>query len=79
MKIVVPAVVCLALTASLADQVTAAPLRNKKQAQRQHTMPKPPPRPAQGGSDYYENLLDKVPFGSERWWVIKQRRGGGGA
>jgi len=80
MKIVVPAVVVsLALTANLADQATATPLRTKKQAHRQHTMTKPPPRPPQGGSDYYENLLDKVPFGSERWWVIKQRRGGGGA
>jgi hypothetical protein len=79
MKIVVPAVVLLAFTASLEDQVTAAPLRNKKQAHRQHTITKPLPRPQQGGSDYYENLLDKVPFGSERWWKIKQRRGGGGA
>jgi len=78
MKIVVRAVVSLALTASLADQVTAAPLRNKKQAHRQHTTTKPP-RPQQGGSDYYEQLLDKVPFGSERWWHIKQRKGGGGA
>jgi len=79
MKIVVPAVVSLVLTASLADQVTAASLRNKKQAQRQHTMTKSPPRPQQGGSDYYEQLLGKVPFGSERWWHIKQRKGGGGA
>jgi hypothetical protein len=79
MKIFVPAVVSLALTASLADQVTAATLRNKKQAHRQHTMTKSAPRRQQGGSDYYENLLDKVPFGSERWWIIKQRRGGGGA
>ena len=77
MKIVVPAVVSLALTASLTDQVSAAPLRNKKQAHPQHTMP--PPRPEQGGSNYYEQLLDKVPFGSERWWHIKQRKGGGGA
>ena len=79
MKIVVPAVVSLALTASLAEQVAAAPLRNKKQAHRQHTMTKPPPRPQQGGTDYYEQLLDKQPFGSERWWKIKQRRGGGGS
>ena len=79
MKIVVPAVVSLALTASLTDQATAAPLRNKERAHRQHTMTKPPPRPQQGGNDYYENLLDKVPFGSERWWKIKQRRSGGGA
>ena len=67
------------LTASLSDQVTAAPLRNKKKAHRQNTMTAPPLPPQQGASDYYENLLDKVPFGSERWWKIKQRRGGGGA
>ena len=77
MKIVVPGMVLLALTASLADEVTA-PLRNKKQAYRQHTMTKSPPRSQLGGSDYYENLLDKVPFGAQRWWEIKQRRGGGG-
>jgi len=78
MKIVVTGMVSLALTASLADEVTAAPLRNKKQAHRQHTMTKPPLRPQQGGSEYYENILDKVPFGTQRWWNIKQRRGGGG-
>jgi hypothetical protein len=79
MKIVVPAMASLALTAGLADQVTAAPLRNKKQAHQQHTMTKPPPpRPHQGGSDYYQNLLDTVPFGGQRWWDIKQKRSGGG-
>jgi hypothetical protein len=78
MKIVVPAMVSLALTASLADQVATAPFRNKKQAHRQHTMTKPPPRPQQRGSDYYENVFDKVPFGTQRWWAIKQRRSGGG-
>jgi len=78
MKIVVPSIVSLALTASLVDEVTAAPLRSKKQAHRQHTMTKSPPRSQLGGSDYYENLLDKVPFGAQRWWDIKQRRGGGG-
>ena len=51
------------LTASLSDQVTAAPLRNKKKAHRQNTMTAPPLPPQQGASDYYENLLDKVPFG----------------
>ena len=78
MKIVVLAMVSLALIASLEDQVAAAPLRNKKQAHQQHTMTKPLPRPQQGGGDYYENVLDKVPFGTERWWNIKQRRSGGG-
>ena len=77
MKIVVSAMVSLALMASLAHQGAAAPLGNKKQAHRR-TMTKPPPRPQQGGSDYYENVLDKVPFGTQRWWAIKQRRSGGG-
>ena len=78
MKIVVPGLVSLALTASLADELTAAPLRNNEQAHRQHTMTKSPPRSQVGGSDYYENVLDKVPFGAQRWWNIKQRRSGGG-
>jgi len=72
MKIVIRGVVSLVLAASLAGQVTAAPLRNKKQAHRQHTMTKPPRQPQQGGGDYYEHLLDKVPFGSQRWWDIYQ-------
>jgi hypothetical protein len=77
MKVVVPAVVSLALTASLVDQVVAASLR-KKQPHRQHTIVKPPTRPQQGGGDYYEQLVDKVPFGSQRWWDINQRKRGGG-
>jgi hypothetical protein len=83
MKIVILAVVSLAslaLAASLVVPVTAAPLMNKKHAHRQHTMTKPPARTQQGGSDYYEHVLDKVPFGSQRWWDIyqaQQGRGGG--
>jgi len=77
MKIVVPGMVSLALTVWLADEVSAAPSRNKKQAHRQHTMTKSP-QSQLGGSDYYENVLDKVPFGAQRWWDIKQRRSGGG-
>ena len=80
MKIVVRAVVSLALTASLADQVTAAPLRNKKQTHRQHTITKPPRRPTQGSGDYYEHVLDKVPFGSQRWWdIYRQQHNRGGS
>ena len=85
MKIVIPAVVSLALAslalaANLVGQVAAAPLKNKKHAHRQQTMTKPPHQPQQGGGDYYEHLLDKVPFGSQRWWDIYQQqqgRGGG--
>jgi hypothetical protein len=76
--IVVSAMVSLALTASLADHAATAPFRNKKQAHQLHAMTKPPPRPQRGGSGYYENVLDKVPFGTQRWWAIKQRRSGGG-
>jgi hypothetical protein len=78
MKIVVTTMVTLALTTSLAHQVPAAAFWNKKQVHRQHPTTRPAPRPQQGGSDYYENVLDKVPFGTERWWNIKQRRSGGG-
>jgi len=76
MKIVVTAAVSLALAASLVGQVTAAPLRNKKQAHQQHTMTKPAHRPPQGGGDYHEHLLDKVPFGSQRWWSIYNEQHG---
>jgi hypothetical protein len=45
----------LALAATLVGQVIAAPVKR---------------RPQQGGSDYHEQLLDKVPFGSQEWWHI---------
>jgi hypothetical protein len=79
MKIIVSAVVSLVLAASLVGQVAAAPLKNKIQAHRQHTMTKPSHRPLQGGdegSKYYQHLLDKVPFGSQRWWSIYHEQHG---
>jgi hypothetical protein len=75
MQIVVP-VVSLALVASLVGGVSAAPVKNKKQAHRQHTMTKPARRLPQGGGDYYEHLLNKVPFGSQRWWTIYNEQHG---
>jgi hypothetical protein len=75
MKMVV-AVVSLALLASLANQVTAAQPRNKKRAHRQHAITKPSSRPSQGGGDYYEHLLNKVPFGSQKWWTIYNEQHG---
>jgi len=65
--------VSLVLAATLVGQVIAAPLKNKKQAHRQHAMTTSPRRSQQGGSDYHEQLLDKVPFGSRQWWDIYQR------
>jgi hypothetical protein len=77
---VVLAAVVLALAASLVGQVTAAPWTNKKQTHRQHTITKPPRRLPQGGGDYYEHILDKVPFGSHRWWdVYRQQHNRGGS
>jgi len=79
-NIVVLAAVVLALAASIVGQVTAAPWRNKKQTHRQHTITKPPRRPTQEGGDYYEHILDKVPFGSQRWWdVYRQQHNRGGS
>ena len=75
MKMVV-AGVSLALLASLANQVTAAQPRNKKQANRQHAITKPSSRPSQGGGGYYEHLLNKVPFGSQKWWTIYNEQHG---
>src|SRR5262249_30059239 len=71
--------VLLVLAATLVGQVIAAPLKNKKQAHRQHTMTLSPLRSQKGGSDYHEQLLDKVPFGSRQWWDIygRSRPGGG--
>ena len=31
---------------------------------------------ARGESDYYEHILDKVPFGSKRWWSIYDEQNG---
>jgi hypothetical protein len=53
----------LALAATLVGQVIAAPLKRRTQ---------------HGGSDYHEQLLDKVPFGSQEWWHIYQRQRPGG-
>jgi ABC-type oligopeptide transport system substrate-binding subunit len=29
-----------------------------------------------GSGDYYEHLLDKVPFGSKKWWSIYEEQHG---
>ena len=33
-------------------------------------------RPPAASSDYYEHILDKVPFGSKRWWSIYEEQNG---
>jgi hypothetical protein len=53
----------LAFAATLVAQAIAAPMKRRLQ---------------HGGSDYHEQLLDKVPFGSQEWWHIYQRQRPGG-
>jgi len=50
------------LTASLSDQVTAAPLRNKKKAHRQNTMTAPPPPPSKEPATTTKIFLIKYPL-----------------
>jgi len=76
MKILIHALVSAMIAASLAGSVIAAPSRSKKHPHRQHIMAKPTLRPAQGSGDYYEHLLNKVPFGSQRWWSIYHEQQG---
>ena len=64
----------LALTISLTGEANAV-TRKKQHAYRHHTM-REHTQPEQGGSDYYEHLLDKVPFGSQRWWSIYEEQHG---
>jgi hypothetical protein len=35
------------------------------------------PATGNGSSNYYEHVLDKVPFGSQRWWQIYEEQHGG--
>jgi hypothetical protein len=34
------------------------------------------PAPAPGEATYYEHVLEKVPFGSKRWWDIYEEQHG---
>jgi hypothetical protein len=65
MKIVISVVVSLALAANLVGQVTAAPFKEQKaSASTTHD------DEASARRRRYQHLLDKVPFGSQRWWSI---------
>jgi hypothetical protein len=74
--------VALLLAAGLAGHADAAGRPQKKRLQAHHYaghLPKPH-YPKSGArevqSDYYEHVLEKVPFGSQRWWNIYEEQHG---
>jgi hypothetical protein len=73
----------LILAGAAADAEAASQTRKRAHAG-QHKKHSPPraygyrkPASGNGSSDYYEHLLDKVPFGSQRWWQIYEETHGG--
>jgi hypothetical protein len=79
MKTLLTSLVALSLAAGLAGHADAAN-RKKKQFQANpysksyRTTTRQPA--SNGSNDYYEHLLDKVPFGSQRWWSIYHEQHG---
>lgn len=77
MKAVITALIAFSLTASFVGHAAAA-RHKKRQHYENHHSKQYRARPygyreprANGSSDgYYEHVLDKVPFGSQRWWTI---------
>lgn len=79
MKVIVTFVFVLSLVAGLAGQATAASRKkHRPQIDPYGQSYRPVTRQSSSGanSDYYEHLLDKVPFGSRRWWSIYDEQHG---
>jgi hypothetical protein len=75
------AFVALSLVVGLAGPVDAGqPQRKRLQASHHGThAPKvryPKPGSGDGEANYYEHVLEKVPFGSKRWWSIYEEQHG---
>jgi hypothetical protein len=71
------------LVAGAAGHADAANQKQKRYASHygKHSSPKATygyrsPATSNGSSDYYEHVLDKVPFGSKRWWSIYEEQHG---
>jgi hypothetical protein len=85
MKTILGTLVALSLVAGLAGPADAASPQHKKRLKagqhgssyaataRGRGTQRPP---SSGDSDYYEHILDKVPFGSKRWWSIYDEQNG---
>jgi hypothetical protein len=84
MKAIVRCLVALSLVAGLAGQADAASQQRKerlKAGQASKTYAAKArgtrqPASSDTASDYYEHVLDKVPFGSKRWWSIYDEQKG---
>ena len=78
----ISALVGLSLVVGLTGHADAARLPQKKRLQASHRgthAPKvryPKPRSGDGEANYYEHVLEKVPFGSKRWWSIYEEQHG---
>ena len=76
------ALVVLWLATGLAGHADAAAQPQKKHMQAaRHPTPQPKARYRKPGSgdgetSYYEHVLEKVPFGSKRWWDIYEEQHG---
>ena len=70
------------LVAGLAGNADAADRPQKQRLQASHhSAPASKPRDRRPGSrdgeaSYYEHVLEKVPFGSKRWWNIYEEQHG---
>jgi hypothetical protein len=83
MRFTVSALVALALVAANAGSADAASQQHRKRLKVGHAgnsytaKARGIRKAATGGeSDYYEHILDKVPFGSKRWWSIYEEQSG---
>ena len=86
MKAILASLLTVSLVAGIAGQADAASQQQRKRlkaAQAQHSKPYQAkaqgyraPASSAGESDYYEHILDKVPFGSKRWWSIYDEQHG---
>jgi hypothetical protein len=77
----ISAFVALSLGVGLAGPADAGqPQRKRLQASHHGThAPKvryPKPGSGDGAASYYEHVLEKVPFGSKRWWSIYEEQHG---
>ena len=73
-KIVAVVAAGVALTASLPDQADAGGARKKRPPVAEYSKPveagTPSYRNPMAQNGYYENILDRAPFGSQLWWRV---------
>jgi hypothetical protein len=83
-KAILTAFAALLVVAGAASHADAASQKKKRQhAGHYSSQPSPKssygyrsPDSGNGSGDYYEHLLDKVPFGSKKWWSIYEEQHG---